>query len=271
MIIGAHALGCAATARVRAVRARSPTMPRSGPADRRSDGVRPTRGGRDVARLLGLAPRRSGECGRSPRRTVPRLARAHVLAVTGRRANPTARRAGGCSPPPLERSSGRRPLALGTLRASAIAAYSADSSTPTRKSKEAIIATWIVPSVGARRLDTIRTADFTAIRTAMAEAGRNRKTTNNVLAVLSSTVKFWHDQHDRPVPHFKTGRVKTERHAGKRPKFFTEPEVAALVVAADRIGPRRRTSGCSASMRGSVCRSVARCSGAISSSAIVPA
>lgn len=102
----------------------------------------------------------------------------------------------------------------------------------THQSKKRLLDKWIVPVVGGRPVDAVRTADFTAIRSAMSDAEREPKTINNALAVLSSLVKFWHEQHDRPVPHFKTGRVKMERR-GRRPKFYTDAEVERLIAAAD--------------------------------------
>lgn len=102
----------------------------------------------------------------------------------------------------------------------------------THQSKQRLLSKWIVPAVGTRRIDAIRTSDFTSLRSSMTDAGRKAKTINNALAVLSSLVKYWHGESDLAVPHFKTGRVKVERQ-GQRPKFLTDEEVARLVDVAE--------------------------------------
>src|SRR5262249_31771170 len=62
-----------------------------------------------------------------------------------------------------------------------------------------LLATWIIPTLGERRLDAIRTADYSELRIRMLTAV-TPKTTNNGLVVLSTMVRRWHAEHDLPTP-----------------------------------------------------------------------
>jgi hypothetical protein len=105
-----------------------------------------------------------------------------------------------------------------------------------------LLANWILPKVGTRPVDAVRTADFTEIRTAMMEAGRTGKTTNTALVVLSSLVRYWHEQHDRTPPAFRVGLVKFECERGLRAGVGHEAE-REREEAGDRCDVRRLDDG----------------------------
>ena len=126
----------------------------------------------------------------------------------------------------------------------------------TLKSKRALLANWIIPVIGDRRVDDVKTADFTKLRTAMIEAELSGKTTNNALAIVSSLVKWWHEQHDVVLPPFKVGLVKVSK--GKT-DFFSKEEVAELIQAAARVGVAAEVLvllGIDAGLRMSECRAL---------------
>ena len=126
----------------------------------------------------------------------------------------------------------------------------------TLKSKRALLANWIIPVIGDRRVDDVKTADFTKLRTAMMEAELSGKTTNNALAIVSSLVKWWHEQHDVTLPPFKVGLVKVSK--GKT-DFFSKAEVAELIPAAARVGIAAEVLvllGIDAGLRMSECRAL---------------
>ncbi|MCH9679974.1 MAG: site-specific integrase [Deltaproteobacteria bacterium] len=96
-----------------------------------------------------------------------------------------------------------------------------------------LLRNWIVPRVGERLVDAIKTADFSTVRQAMIEKGRSGKTTNNALVVLSGMVRHWHTEQDLRPPAFRVGLVKT---AKTEAKFYTDDEVELLVEAAHELG-----------------------------------
>lgn len=104
----------------------------------------------------------------------------------------------------------------------------------TLASAEALFRNWIVPRVGDRRIDDIKTADFSTVRLAMVEAKRSAKTTNNALVGLSGLVRHWHAEHDLQAPAFRVGLVKVPKLEAA---FYTDDKVARLVEAAHTLGP----------------------------------
>ncbi|MCH9685173.1 MAG: hypothetical protein K0V04_27295, partial [Deltaproteobacteria bacterium] len=104
----------------------------------------------------------------------------------------------------------------------------------TLASVERLLRIWVIPQTGRRRVDAIRTADFSAIRMAMTEACRQPKTINNALVVLSGLVRHWHAEHDRVPRAFRVGLVKLPQCEAP---YYRDDEVDALVAAADSLGP----------------------------------
>jgi integrase len=105
----------------------------------------------------------------------------------------------------------------------------------TVKSKRLALDVWIIPTVGSRSITDVRTADFTKLRSAMMDAGRSGKTTNNTLVVFSALVRFWYGQHDRPCPPFKVGLVKLSK--ADRAPFFPKDVLDRLAGEARGISP----------------------------------
>jgi integrase len=125
------------------------------------------------------------------------------------------------------------------------------------KSKRSMLANWIVPVLGDRRVEDIRTADFTKLRMAMHDDDRKGKTINNVLVVLSSLVRFWYEQHDKSPPPFKVGLVKLPRST--RAPYFEEEDLSLLVDAAWTMGSQAALLvmfGGDAGLRLSECRAL---------------
>ncbi|MCH9679972.1 MAG: site-specific integrase [Deltaproteobacteria bacterium] len=111
------------------------------------------------------------------------------------------------------RSRGRRPSTLASI--------------------ERLLRLWVLPHTATRKVDAIRTADFSAIRIAMTEAGRQPKTINNALVVLSGLVRHWHAEHDRIPRAFRVGLVKLPKCEAP---YFRDEQVDALVTAARSLG-----------------------------------
>lgn len=105
----------------------------------------------------------------------------------------------------------------------------------TMKSKRGTFEHWIVPHLGSVRLDQVKTAHFTKLRTAMVEAGRAPKTVNNVLVDLSAVVRWWHQQEDLPPPTFRANLVKVPKN--RAPKFYDFGTYESLVRSAGQVGP----------------------------------
>lgn len=103
------------------------------------------------------------------------------------------------------------------------------------KSKRGIFRSWILPKLGRRSIDAICTRDFTTLRMALVAAGRKPKTTNNCLTVLSAMVKWWHTEHDLPLPQYRVGPVKQPKD--RRAAFYEHEPFEALVRAAHRRAP----------------------------------
>ncbi|MCH9685172.1 MAG: site-specific integrase [Deltaproteobacteria bacterium] len=104
----------------------------------------------------------------------------------------------------------------------------------TLSSTEGLLRNWITPRVGGRSIDAVKTVDFSVVRQAMTEAGRNAKTINNALVVLSGMVRHWHVEHDISPPAFRVGLVKVAKCEAP---FYTDEESDALVAAAGEAGP----------------------------------
>lgn len=104
----------------------------------------------------------------------------------------------------------------------------------TRTSVERLLRLWILPQLGARRIDAMRTADFSAVRLAMTTAGRNPKTINNALVVLGAMIRHWHAEHDRVPPAFRVGMVRVPKSEAP---YYRDDEARALVTAAASLGP----------------------------------
>ncbi len=102
------------------------------------------------------------------------------------------------------------------------------------KSKRGILKRWILPRFGRRPIDQIRTRDFTKLRMALVAAGRKPKTTNNCLTTLSAMVKWWHTEHDLPVPQYRVNPVKQPKD--RRAAFYEVAVFNTLVDAAARRG-----------------------------------
>lgn len=102
----------------------------------------------------------------------------------------------------------------------------------TQISNEHLCRNWIVPVLGQRRLDEVRTGDFLRLREAMKE--RSTKTANNASVVLSALVKHWCVMNDRPLPTFRLGLVTADE---RRPEAYSVTHADALVEGAAKAGP----------------------------------
>lgn len=117
-------------------------------------------------------------------------------------------------------------------RAEFMAGYLPDQKPSERKSKEQILDGHILPALGHLRLDQIRQSDVDAFVTKELKRGIVRKTINNRLGVLSSLLKYAHENQLIAKP---TLRLNLKRKgAAKDAPILAVPQgdVAKLIAAA---------------------------------------
>ena len=109
--------------------------------------------------------------------------------------------------------------------------YLPDQKPSERKSKQQILDGHIVPALGHLRLDQIRQSDVDAFVTRELKRGMVRKTVNNRLAVLSSLLKYAHENKLIPKPTLRLN-LKRKGAAKDAPIVAVDPtEVAKLIAA----------------------------------------
>lgn len=109
--------------------------------------------------------------------------------------------------------------------------YLPDQKPSERKSKQQILDGHIVPALGHLRLDAIRQSDVDAFVTRELKRGMVRKTVNNRLAVLSSLLKYAHENKLIAKPTIRC-HLKRKGAAKDAPIVAVAPEDVAKLIAA---------------------------------------